>query len=76
MIPLVKRAEREEAVTSTLSDTERPLRTDARRIHERILESARAVFAETGAEAQIDDVACYAGVGAGRAEARRDTAST
>ena len=45
--------------------TERPLRADARRNRERILESARAVFAEYGADAQIDDVARQAGVGVG-----------
>jgi AcrR family transcriptional regulator len=52
-------------VTETLSDTERPLRADARRNRERILESARAVFSEYGAEAQMDDVARRAGVGVG-----------
>jgi AcrR family transcriptional regulator len=52
-------------VTSTASDTERPLRADARRNRERILQSARAAFAESGAEAQIDDVARHAGVGVG-----------
>jgi AcrR family transcriptional regulator len=52
-------------VTSTVSDAERPLRADARRNRERILASARAVFAESGAEAQIDDVARHAGVGVG-----------
>ena len=46
-------------------DTDRPLRADARRNRERILESARAVFAEYGADAQIDDVARQAGVGVG-----------
>ena len=46
-------------------DTERPLRADARRNRERILESARAVFAEYGADAQMDDVARQAGVGVG-----------
>jgi AcrR family transcriptional regulator len=56
---------RKKAVTSTVSDTERPLRADARRNRERILQSARAVFAESGAEAQIDDVARHAGVGVG-----------
>src|SRR5260370_40183981 len=67
MIPLVKRAggKRKKAVTSTVSDTERPLRADARRNREQILQSARAVFAESGAEAQIDDVARHAGVGVG-----------
>jgi AcrR family transcriptional regulator len=52
-------------VAETLINTERPLRADARRNRERILESARAVFAEFGAEAQIDDVARQAGVGVG-----------
>jgi AcrR family transcriptional regulator len=67
MIPLVKRAggKRKKAVTSTVSEAERPLRADARRNRERILQSARAVFAESGAEAQIDDVARHAGVGVG-----------
>ncbi|HWE13201.1 MAG TPA: helix-turn-helix domain-containing protein [Solirubrobacteraceae bacterium] len=52
-------------MTDTAIDTERPLRADARRNRERILESARAVFAEYGADAQIDDVAREAGVGVG-----------
>ena len=52
-------------MTSTVSEAERPLRADARRNRERILESARAVFAESGADAQIDDVARHAGVGVG-----------
>jgi AcrR family transcriptional regulator len=50
---------------TVLTDTERPLRADARRNRERILQSARAVFAEYGADAQIDDVARQAGVGVG-----------
>jgi AcrR family transcriptional regulator len=45
--------------------TERPLRADARRNRERILEAAREVFAQAGAEAQIDDIAERAGVGVG-----------
>lgn len=52
-------------MAETLSDTERPLRADARRNRERILESARLVFAESGADAQIDDVARRADVGVG-----------
>lgn len=51
--------------TPPLSETDRPLRADARRNHERILESARKVFAEYGPGAQIDDVARHAGVGVG-----------
>lgn len=41
------------------------MRADARRNRERILAGAREVFAEFGAEAQIDDVARQAGVGVG-----------
>jgi AcrR family transcriptional regulator len=58
----------EKAVTTKTppsSGTNRPLRADARRNRERILESARIVFAQTGPDAQIDDVARHAGVGVG-----------
>lgn len=43
----------------------RQLRADARRNRERILEAAKAVFGEEGADAQMDDVARRAGVGVG-----------
>ena len=43
----------------------RPLRADARRNRERVLTAARAVFAEQGREAQMDDVARHAEVGVG-----------
>jgi AcrR family transcriptional regulator len=43
----------------------KPLRADARRNRERILVAARAVFADKGSEAQIDDVAKRAKVGVG-----------
>jgi AcrR family transcriptional regulator len=46
-------------------DTERPLRSDARRNRERILEGARGAFAALGAEAQMDEVARRACVGVG-----------
>jgi AcrR family transcriptional regulator len=65
MIPVVKPAGGKRAVTSTVSDTERPLRADARRNRERILQSARAAFADSGDAVQIDDVARHAGVGVG-----------
>jgi AcrR family transcriptional regulator len=52
-------------MTDILDTAERPLRADARRNRERILESARKVFSESGSEAQIDDVARHAGVGVG-----------
>lgn len=51
--------------TPISSETDRPLRADARRNRERILESARSVFAECGADAQMDDVARRAAVGVG-----------
>ena len=43
----------------------RPLRADARRNRELVLTAARAVFAEQGREAQMDDVARHAEVGVG-----------
>ena len=43
----------------------RQLRADARRNRERILQAAAEVFAEQGADAQMDDVARRAGVGVG-----------
>jgi AcrR family transcriptional regulator len=49
----------------TTIETERPLRADARRNRERILEAAREVFAEYGIDAQMDDVARRAQVGVG-----------
>jgi AcrR family transcriptional regulator len=45
--------------------TEKPLRADARRNREKILKAARAVFAEQGRDAQMDDVARRARVGVG-----------
>ena len=49
----------------TQIDTARPLRADARRNREKVIEAARAVFAEDGLDAQMDDVARRAGVGVG-----------
>jgi AcrR family transcriptional regulator len=43
----------------------RPLRADAARNRERILQAARQVFAERGLNATLDDVATRAGVGVG-----------
>jgi AcrR family transcriptional regulator len=43
----------------------RPMRADARRNREKIVEAARVAFAETGLETQMDDVARRAGVGVG-----------
>jgi AcrR family transcriptional regulator len=41
------------------------LRADARRNRERIMSSARELFARVGPQAQMDDVAAHAGVGIG-----------
>lgn len=43
----------------------RPLRADARRNRERVLEAASQVFAEEGIEASVAEIARRAGVGAG-----------
>jgi AcrR family transcriptional regulator len=53
-------------MTTPSAPTElRPLRADARRNREAILRAARAIVAEHGVEAQIQDVARKAGVGVG-----------
>ena len=43
----------------------RPMRADARRNYDRIVEAARAELAERGTDASIDDIAKRAGVGSG-----------
>jgi AcrR family transcriptional regulator len=43
----------------------RPLRADARRNRDRVLEAARAAFAAGGLDASLDEIARRAGVGAG-----------
>jgi AcrR family transcriptional regulator len=43
----------------------KPLRADARRNRERVLEAARECFGRDGIDAQMDDVAACAGVGVG-----------
>lgn len=50
---------------SEKTEVARPLRSDARRNRERILEAARKVFAERGVGATLDDIAARAGVGVG-----------
>ncbi len=56
---------RQPVIPGGLGCPEKPLRADARRNRERILKAARAVFADQGIEAQIDDVAKRAKVGVG-----------
>jgi AcrR family transcriptional regulator len=46
-------------------ETERPLRRDAERNRQRILEAAGEVFAKRGLDATMDDIAHHAGVGVG-----------
>ena len=52
--------------TASASDAgARPQRADARRNHARVLEAARAEFADCGPDAQMPDIARRAGVGVG-----------
>jgi AcrR family transcriptional regulator len=44
---------------------QRPMRADARRNYDKLLDAARDAFTEDGAEAKLDDIARRAGVGAG-----------
>ena len=46
-------------------DTVRPLRRDAERNRQRILEAAAEVFNERGLDVSLDEIARYAGVGVG-----------
>jgi AcrR family transcriptional regulator len=48
-----------------MSTDQRTLRADARRNRERIMSSARELFARDGPEAQMDEIAARAGVGIG-----------
>ncbi|HET8536830.1 MAG TPA: helix-turn-helix domain-containing protein [Solirubrobacteraceae bacterium] len=50
---------------ATSVEPDRPLRADARRNREKIVNAARKIVAEQGEAAQIDDVARLAGVGVG-----------
>jgi AcrR family transcriptional regulator len=52
-------------MSSVPAAEQRPLRADARRNRDRILQAAREVFGEQGIDAQMDDVAARAGVGVG-----------
>lgn len=50
---------------STAAPPDRPLRADAARNRERILTSARELFADTGRTVQMEELAQHAGVGVG-----------
>jgi AcrR family transcriptional regulator len=49
----------------TLMDPDRPLRRDAERNRQRILDAARELFAEHGLGVTLNDIAHHAGVGVG-----------
>ncbi|MGH1564165.1 TetR/AcrR family transcriptional regulator [Mumia sp. DW29H23] len=51
--------------TQEASRRARPMRADARRNYEKILETAREVFRESGADCSLDAIAKRAGVGPG-----------
>lgn len=53
-----------------MSIQDRPLRADAERNRRRLLDAARALFAERGLEVSMDDIAREAGVGVGTAYRR------
>jgi AcrR family transcriptional regulator len=53
------------ASTRTAPTEPRPLRADARRNRERILDAGRKAFATSGSDVQMDEVARLAGVGVG-----------
>ncbi|NUR93487.1 MAG: TetR/AcrR family transcriptional regulator [Nonomuraea sp.] len=48
-----------------MTDTERPLRADARRNRERIMAAAAELFARHGREAQMEEIAARSGLGIG-----------
>lgn len=48
-----------------MTETERPLRADARRNREKIMTSAAELFARLGTEAQMDQIAEHSGLGLG-----------
>jgi AcrR family transcriptional regulator len=48
-----------------MSETDRPLRRDAERNRQRILQAARELFAARGLAVTLDDIAHHAGVGVG-----------
>jgi AcrR family transcriptional regulator len=55
-----------EAESTAASETgRRPLRADAQRNYDKIVETARAMFRERGADASLDEIAKRAGVGPG-----------
>jgi len=56
-----------------MSTSERPLRRDAERNRQRLLQAARELFAERGLKVTLDEIAHHAGVGVGTAYRRFDS---
>ena len=57
--------QRTEGAFRLSTTTQKPLRADARRNREKIVAAAAAAFAESGLDAQVEDIARRAGVGVG-----------
>ncbi|HET6211120.1 MAG TPA: helix-turn-helix domain-containing protein [Jatrophihabitans sp.] len=55
----------EPVATERPAEAERPMRADARRNYERLLQAGRAVLAERGSEASMEEIARRADVGVG-----------
>jgi AcrR family transcriptional regulator len=53
------------SISPQLVVVQKPMRADARRNRERVLEAAKECFARDGSDAQMDDMAAAAGVGVG-----------
>src|SRR5215469_2337222 len=64
-MPAARGRDRPGGTLHELPTTERPMRADARRNRERILQAARELFASDRPDVQVDDVARRAGVGVG-----------
>jgi len=52
-------------MTTVIRSQTRPLRADARRNRDRVLEAARVAFGDEGSDVSLDEIARRAGVGAG-----------
>lgn len=64
-LPIRERPTRLRRQVDRMASTSRPLRADARRNRDKILSSARELFARSGPQAQMEEVAEHAGVGLG-----------
>jgi AcrR family transcriptional regulator len=58
------------SMSTKAAPDERPLRADAERNRQRLIEAARELFAQRGLDVTLDDIAHHAGVGVGTAYRR------